>query len=34
MDAALVAAADGGRPVKLQWMRDDEFQWEPYARRW
>lgn len=30
-DAALVARAAGGRPVKLQWMRDDEFQWEPYG---
>src|SRR5260221_3552021 len=28
---ALVARATGGRPVKLQWMRDDEFQWEPYG---
>jgi CO/xanthine dehydrogenase Mo-binding subunit len=31
LDAALVARASGGRPVKLQWMRDDEFQWEPYG---
>ena len=31
LDAALVARAAGGRPVKLQWMRDDEFQWEPYG---
>jgi CO/xanthine dehydrogenase Mo-binding subunit len=30
-DAALVARACTGRPVKLQWMRDDEFQWEPYG---
>ncbi len=30
-DAALIARAAGGRPVKLQWMRDDEFQWEPYG---
>jgi CO/xanthine dehydrogenase Mo-binding subunit len=30
-DASLVARATGGRPVKLQWMRDDEFQWEPYG---
>ncbi len=30
-DAALVARAAGGRPVKLQWMRDDEFMWEPYG---
>jgi nicotinate dehydrogenase subunit B len=31
LDAALVARAAGGRPVKLQWMRDDEFGWEPYG---
>ncbi|PWU17847.1 MAG: aldehyde dehydrogenase [Candidatus Rokuibacteriota bacterium] len=31
LDAALVARATGGRPVKLQWMRDDEFMWEPYG---
>ena len=31
LDAALVARVTGGRPVKLQWMRDDEFQWEPYG---
>jgi CO/xanthine dehydrogenase Mo-binding subunit len=31
LDAALVARATGGRPVKLQWMRDDEFLWEPYG---
>jgi CO/xanthine dehydrogenase Mo-binding subunit len=30
-DAALLARATGGRPVKLQWMRDDEFMWEPYG---
>jgi CO/xanthine dehydrogenase Mo-binding subunit len=30
-DAALVARAANGRPVKLQWMRDDEFGWEPYG---
>lgn len=30
-DAALLARAIGGRPVKLQWMRDDEFGWEPYG---
>ena len=28
-DAALVARALPGKPVKLQWMRDDEFTWEP-----
>jgi nicotinate dehydrogenase subunit B len=31
LDAALVARATGGKPVKLQWMRDDEFLWEPYG---
>jgi CO/xanthine dehydrogenase Mo-binding subunit len=31
LDAALLARASGGRPVKLQWMRDDEFKWEPYG---
>ena len=30
-DAALVARATKGRPVKLQWMREDEFGWEPYG---
>jgi len=28
-DAALVARALPGKPIKLQWMRDDEFMWEP-----
>jgi len=31
LDAALVARGTNGRPVKLQWMRDDEFAWEPYG---
>jgi nicotinate dehydrogenase subunit B len=31
LDAALLARATGGRPVKLSWMRDDEFMWEPYG---
>jgi CO/xanthine dehydrogenase Mo-binding subunit len=31
LDAALLARATGGRPVKLQWMREDEFAWEPYG---
>ena len=31
LDAALLARAANGRPVKLQWMRDDEFAWEPYG---
>lgn len=30
-DAAFVARATQGRPVKLQWMREDEFGWEPYG---
>ena len=30
-DAALVARATSGRPVKLQWMREDEFGWEPFG---
>jgi CO/xanthine dehydrogenase Mo-binding subunit len=30
-DAALLSRATNGRPVKLQWMREDEFQWEPYG---
>jgi CO/xanthine dehydrogenase Mo-binding subunit len=30
-DAALLARATAGRPVKLQWMRNDEFGWEPYG---
>ena len=31
LDAALLARAASGRPVKLLWMRDDEFAWEPYG---
>jgi len=31
LDAALCARATSGKPVKLQWMRDDEFRWEPYG---
>ena len=30
-DAALLARATSGAPVKLQWMREDEFGWEPYG---
>ena len=30
-DAALLARAAGGRAVRVQWMRDDEFAWEPYG---
>ncbi len=31
LDAALLARASRGRPVRVQWMRDDEFAWEPYG---
>ncbi len=31
LDAVLLARAVAPRPVKLQWMRDDEFAWEPYG---
>ena len=31
LDAALLARATPGRPVRVQWMRDDEFGWEPYG---
>jgi len=31
LDAALLARAVTGKPVRLQWMRDDEFAWEPYG---
>jgi nicotinate dehydrogenase subunit B len=30
-DAALMARAINGRPVRVQWMRDEEFMWEPYG---
>ena len=30
-DAVLLAQAVKGRPVRVQWMRDDEFKWEPYG---
>jgi nicotinate dehydrogenase subunit B len=30
-DAALLARAVPGKPVRVQWMRDDEFTWEPYG---
>jgi CO/xanthine dehydrogenase Mo-binding subunit len=29
LDAALLARRAGGRPVQVQWMRDDEFAWAP-----
>jgi CO/xanthine dehydrogenase Mo-binding subunit len=31
LDAALLARATPGRHVRVQWMRDDEFGWEPYG---
>ena len=31
LDAALLARAVAPRPVRLQWMRDDEFCWEPFG---
>ncbi len=30
-DAVLLACATPGRPVRVQWMREDEFAWEPYG---
>ncbi len=30
-DAALLAVAYPGRPVRVQWMREDEHVWEPYG---
>src|SRR6185437_5204038 len=31
LDAALLSLAVGGRVVRLQWMRDDEFAFEPFS---
>lgn len=31
LDAALLARAVPGRPVQVQWMRDDECVWEPFG---
>ncbi|HJV11472.1 MAG TPA: molybdopterin cofactor-binding domain-containing protein, partial [Burkholderiales bacterium] len=31
LDAALLARGANGRPARLQWMREDEFAWEPYG---
>lgn len=31
LDAALLARAVPGRPVRVQWMREDEFAWEPFG---
>jgi CO/xanthine dehydrogenase Mo-binding subunit len=30
-DAAVIATAFPGRPVRVQWMREDEHVWEPYG---
>jgi CO/xanthine dehydrogenase Mo-binding subunit len=30
-DAAVIARAVPGRTIRLQWMRDEEFQWEPFS---
>jgi len=30
-DAVLLARAVPGKPVRLQWMREDEFGWEPFS---
>ena len=31
LDAALLSRAVPGRPVRVQWMRDDEHGWEPFG---
>jgi len=31
LDAVLLARAVPGRPVRVQWSREDEFMWEPYG---
>ena len=31
LDAALLARAVKDKPVRVQWMRDDEFAWEPFG---
>ena len=31
LDAALLARAAPGRPVRVQWMREEEFMWEPVS---
>ena len=31
LDAMLIARALPGKPIRVQWMRDDEFKWEPYG---
>lgn len=31
LDAALLARVVPGKPVRVQWMREDEFAWEPFS---
>lgn len=31
LDAALLTKLLGGKPVRLQWTREEEFSWEPYG---
>jgi CO/xanthine dehydrogenase Mo-binding subunit len=31
LDAAMLARVVPGRPVRVQWMREDEHRWEPYG---
>lgn len=31
LDAVLLSLAAGGKVVRVQWMRDDEFGWEPFG---
>ncbi len=31
LDAAILTKRLGGKPVRLQWTREDEFHWEPYG---
>ena len=31
LDAALIARTIPGKPIRVQWMREDEFKWEPYG---
>ncbi|HEY5677769.1 MAG TPA: molybdopterin cofactor-binding domain-containing protein, partial [Myxococcales bacterium] len=31
LDAAILTKLANGRPVRLQWTREDEFAWEPYG---
>lgn len=30
-DAALIASHNPGRPIRVQWMREQEFAWEPFG---